>query len=37
VDASGRADAAASELGRRYPDACSAVPVGEEFGLPVRM
>lgn len=32
-----RADAAASEVARRYPGACSAVPVGEEFGIPVRM
>jgi 4-diphosphocytidyl-2-C-methyl-D-erythritol kinase len=33
----GRAGAAASALASRYPGACSAVPVGEEFGVPVRM
>jgi 4-diphosphocytidyl-2-C-methyl-D-erythritol kinase len=36
-DARQRAGAAAFEVTRRYPGACSAVPVGEEFGIPVRM
>lgn len=35
-DGSGRAVAAAAELLRRYPRASSAVPVGEEFGIPLR-
>ena len=36
-DAGRRAAGAASAVARRYPGACSAVPVGEEFGIPVRM
>jgi 4-diphosphocytidyl-2-C-methyl-D-erythritol kinase len=35
-DGSERAVAAAAELMRRYPRASSAVPVGQEFGSPVR-
>lgn len=36
-DALDRAGAAASALASRYPGTSSAVPVGEEFGIPVRM
>jgi 4-diphosphocytidyl-2-C-methyl-D-erythritol kinase len=36
-DAQGRAGTAASALASRYPGACSAAPVEEEFGIPVRM
>jgi 4-diphosphocytidyl-2-C-methyl-D-erythritol kinase len=35
-DGSERAGSAAAELARRYPRTTSAVPVGEEFGAPVR-
>jgi len=35
-DGSGRAVAAAAELVRRYPRATGAVPVGQEFGVPLR-
>lgn len=37
ADAGERALAAASVVVRRYPGAGLAVPVGEEFGIPVRM
>jgi 4-diphosphocytidyl-2-C-methyl-D-erythritol kinase len=36
-DALDRAGAGASALASRYPGTTSAVPVGEEFGIPVRM
>ncbi len=35
-DAEARADAIAPGLARRYPGASSALPVGQEFGAPVR-